>query len=489
MDRLNKISDYLDAAPALWRYALAIALGALATLLRASMNSIWGDNFAYVFAFPATLLVSLLAGFKPGLTATAVCFAGVWFAVRNLNTPAGLVGQSLFAAVDGLMVYITSEYRAGAQQMARQAELQRRAAAYARGLIEASLDPLATISAEGKIADVNEATVQATGVPRAMLIGSDFSAYFTEPDKAQAGYQEAFSTGFVRDYPLTLRHASGKVTDVVYNAIVYRGENGEAAGIFAAARDVTGFKRAEAEMAAQSKQLRAANGELDAFCYAVSHDLRAPLRALMGFSEALEQDYGDRLDGEARVYLDQIVIASRHMGKLIDALLTLSRSTRGELKRETLDISAMTERLKAAQAATEPDRKVAWSVEPDMRANGDAVMIEVVMRNLIDNAWKYTGKSPDPAIRVYAKETEGQRWFCVSDNGAGFDMAHANKLFNPFRRLHRQEEFPGVGIGLATVQRIVQRHGGEISGEGAPGKGARFCFTLPDQVSSIEETA
>ncbi|MBS1213769.1 MAG: domain S-box, partial [Proteobacteria bacterium] len=373
---------------------------------------------------------------------------------------------------------------------AEQAEERVRAVSlYTRSLIEASLDPLVTISAEGRITDVNEATVNATGISREDLIGSDFSDYFTEPEMARAGYREVFAKGFVTDYPLAIRHASGKTMEVLYNASVYHDEKGNVAGVFAAARDVTERKRAEEEVRrlnaeleqrveARTAELHAANAELYSFAYAVSHDLRAPLRAMSGFSQALKEDYGDHLDGDARGYLDQISLASRHMSDLIDGLLTLSRSTRGELNQETLDISAMAERLLAELSAAEPARRVAWTVEPGMQAQCDATMIEVVMRNLIDNAWKYTDKTPDATIRVYTGETEGQRCFCVSDNGAGFDMTHAGKLFQPFQRLHRQEEFPGIGIGLATVQRIVHRHGGAIWAEGAPGQGATFCFTL-----------
>ncbi|MGZ4959650.1 MAG: sensor histidine kinase [Methylomonas sp.] len=379
-------------------------------------------------------------------------------------------------------------------------ERLRTASLYARSLLEASLDPLVTISAEGKVTDVNEATVQATGVSRHELIGSGFSDYFTEPDKAQASYQEVFAKGFVTDYPLAIRHVSGKIIEVLYNASVYHDEKGEVAGVFAAARDITERKRAEEEVRrlnaelelrveARTAELRAANAELDSFAYAVSHDLRAPLRAMNGFSQALLEDYGERLDGDARVYLDQIIIASRRMSDLIDGLLVLSRSTRGELKQEALDISVMAGRLLKEMAATEPARQVAWTVEPGMQVKGDATMIEVVMRNLIDNAWKYTGKTTDATIRVYTGETEDQQSFCVSDNGAGFDMAFADKLFQPFQRLHRQEEFPGVGIGLSTVQRIVHRHGGAIWAEGAPGQGATFCFTLHNLSPPGKETS
>lgn len=227
-------------------------------------------------------------------------------------------------------------------------------------------------------------------------------------------------------------------------------------------------------------QLQGANQELDAFAYSVSHDLRAPLRAMAGFSEALVEDYGDRLEEEARAYLDEIVTGSRHMGQLIDGLLTLSRSTRGKLRRDRVDLSLMADRIRCELEKAEPGRRVEWRIETGLSVLGDARMIEVVMRNLLGNAWKYSTGVSEPIISVHAELKGTELFFCVEDNGAGFDMDHAGKLFQPFQRLHRQDEFPGIGIGLATVQRIVHRHGGTIHGGGERHKGAIFRFSLPD---------
>lgn len=234
----------------------------------------------------------------------------------------------------------------------------------------------------------------------------------------------------------------------------------------------------ERRVAERTAELTAANRELDSFAYAVSHDLRAPLRAMNGFAQALNEEFGERLEGDGKSYLEQIDIACRKMGELIEGILALSRSTRGELRRDAVDISALAGNVLAELQREEPERRVQVLVEPGLHVNGDARMVESVMRNLLGNAWKYTGKTPAPVIRVHSGTLDGAPAICVADNGDGFDMSHAEELFKPFRRLHRQDEFPGIGIGLATVQRIVHRHGGKIAVTASHGHGATFCFTL-----------
>jgi PAS domain S-box-containing protein len=245
----------------------------------------------------------------------------------------------------------------------------------------------------------------------------------------------------------------------------------------------------EARVEQRTAELRAANEELESFSYAVAHDLRAPLRAMGGFASALLEDHGAQLLPDAKAHLNEIIVASSRMGELIDGLLALSRATHGEIRAEAIDLSALAGRLLWEIAQRDPSRRVATVVEKDMSFTGDPRMIDIALRNLLDNAWKYTAKTPEPEIRVYSERRRGKLWFCVADNGAGFNAAYADKLFQPFQRLHRTDEFPGIGIGLATVQRVVRRLGGEIEASGAPGAGATFAFTVCGATGAGEQAA
>lgn len=233
-----------------------------------------------------------------------------------------------------------------------------------------------------------------------------------------------------------------------------------------------------AEQQATLKQLQAANQELESFSYSVSHDLRAPLRAVDGFSQALLEDYPEQLDKQGKVYLERVRVNVQRMGELIDDLLTLSKITRAEMNYEPVDLSTLVRTITVELKKQEPERQVEFVIEDDLHVDGDARLLQVALENLLDNAWKFTSKQPKACIEFGSLNHDNVDTFFVRDNGAGFDMTYANKLFGAFQRLHALSDFSGTGIGLATVKRVIRRHGGKVWAEGALNQGATFYFTL-----------
>ena len=229
----------------------------------------------------------------------------------------------------------------------------------------------------------------------------------------------------------------------------------------------------------RTRALAAANRELEAFSYSVSHDLRAPLRSVDGFSQVLLEDYNDALDDAGRQYLNRIRRATQNMSNLIDDLLNLSKLTRSEIHMKPVNLSLLVEEIASELRSHEPDRQVSIQIMPNMITDADAKLIAVALQNLLSNAWKFTGRRNDAEIRFGATYIDGQNAFYVADNGAGFDMAYAGRLFGAFQRLHTPQEFEGNGVGLAIVQRIVSRHNGRVWANGVQGEGATFYFTLP----------
>lgn len=234
----------------------------------------------------------------------------------------------------------------------------------------------------------------------------------------------------------------------------------------------------EQRVAERTRQLETLNKELEAFCYSVSHDLRAPLRSIDGFSNILVSDYASALDEVGRDRLERIRRAAQRMGMLIDDLLQLSRVTRVELKRENVDLTAIADEIAATLQRQDPERVAHFDIARGLSASGDPNLLRIAIDNLLNNAWKFTNRRSEARIEFGTEWREGHPVYFVRDNGAGFDMRYQGKLFNAFQRLHDVSEFPGTGIGLATVQRIVHRHHGAIWAEGRPDQGATFYFTL-----------
>lgn len=508
----------------------------------------------------------------------------------------------------------------------------RNAMIYARNLIEASLDPLVTISPEGKIMDANKAAEEATGVTREKLIGSDFSDYFTEPDKARAGYQTALSQGKVRDLLLTLRHKSGRLMDVLYNAAVFRDEKGEIKGVFVAARDITALMRAEKELIKHQKHLkemvrehtaeliqtnrqmererdkaqrylelagaiivalnergevslinqkgcelleysqedilgknwfehfvpesvrdelkalfrklmageidsvkyyenpiltrsqkqrmiawqntllkddagkiigtlssgmdiserkmmedelrkaledlRRSNQDLEQFAYVASHDLQEPLRMVSSFTQLLEKKYKDQLDDEGREFIKFAVDGANRMRRLINDLLAYSRvRTRGKEMEPTDSHSALGEALANLSSMVQESGAIITNDDlPVVKA--DKSQLIQLFQNLISNAIKFRSEDV-PHIHISAEKQDNEWLFSVKDNGIGIEPQYYDKIFEIFKRLQRDEKYPGTGIGLAICKRIVERHNGRIWVESEPGKGSVFYFTIP----------
>jgi signal transduction histidine kinase len=244
-------------------------------------------------------------------------------------------------------------------------------------------------------------------------------------------------------------------------------------------RLVTELHEQNVRLTRTTAQLEEANRELESFSYTVSHDLRAPLRSIDGFSQALLEDLGPQLGETSRRHLLRVRAASQRMGLLIDDLLKLARVTRATLRFAPVDLTALAERVIAELRQAQPEHVVDAQVEPGLRAHGDAALLQIVLDNLLGNAWKYTGKTSGARVVVGLEYADGEPTFFVRDNGAGFDMQLIERLFNPFSRLHSDDDFPGVGVGLATVRRIIQRHGGRIWAEGRVGRGATFWLRLP----------
>jgi light-regulated signal transduction histidine kinase (bacteriophytochrome) len=254
-------------------------------------------------------------------------------------------------------------------------------------------------------------------------------------------------------------------------------------------RDITEIKRAEAALAAaygeleqrvaeRTSELLVTNQELESFAYAVAHDLRGPLRGIDGWSQAVLEDCGPQLDERGRKYLKTVRVETQRMAQLIDDLLELSRVTRAPMRRETVDLTAVAQELGACLRAERPERVVDFVVAPAMVATGDAVLLRAALQNLLQNAWKFTAKRTRARVEVGCVSEDGRTVYHVRDDGAGFDMRFAGKLFAPFQRLHSLDEFPGTGIGLATVQRIIHRHGGKVWATAEVDQGATFYFTL-----------
>ena len=351
-----------------------------------------------------------------------------------------------------------------------------------RTLATTANDAIVSADSRGHITYLNSAAERLFGFSSAEAIGEPLTILMPESfrDAHSMGLERFNRTGEARVVGKTVELVGRRKDGVEFPmelslAAWSRGSETEFTGII---RDISNRKRSEQMLRQYAGQLEAANSELDAFAYSVSHDLRAPLRSIQGFSQALREDCADRLDELGREHLQRIRKAAERMAALIDDLLELSRVTRASLRSERVDLSGMVESILAELVEGDPDRRVRTSVTPGAVATGDPRLLKVVLDNLLGNAWKYTRTKPEAHIEFGVSAEGTDPIYYVRDNGVGFDMAYVDKLFQPFQRLHSAAEFEGTGVGLASVQRIVTRHGGRVWAEGAEDRGATVYFTL-----------
>ncbi len=362
-----------------------------------------------------------------------------------------------------------------------------------RGLVETSHDLVWAVDREGTITFINEATRAIYGYEPEELIGRKFDILIQTqalPHEMETFARNLRSGSFDRNHESHVQHRDGTRRILNVNTIALRDEHGDVVGLMGTSTDITERKRAEEEIRrlnadleqrvrARTQALELANQELESFSYSVSHDLRAPLRAVNGYTQILLEDFADDLKPEARQLVDRVGDAARRMEVLIEDMLSLARVVQREMCRRTVDLSAHAMEIAAELHRTDPERTVEIEIAGGLIVDGDERLLHVALENLLGNAWKYTGKHERARIELGVLSTDGEPVYFVRDDGAGFDPAYTDRLFGAFQRMHSPSEFEGSGIGLATVQRIIHRHGGRVWGEGAVERGATFYFTLP----------
>lgn len=417
---------------------------------------------------------------------------------RNQLAEANLQLAKVNANLEHLVAERTAELVQTNQQLGKEiAERQQAETALQeshsilRSVIEGTTDSIFMKDLQGRYVVINSAGATVVGKTVEEIIGKDDTELF--PNRAALKIVEDDRRLLISESDQTYEDTlplMGELRTFFSAKTVCRDEQGKAIGIVGIARDITERKRAEQQIQElnqdleyrvqeRTAQLKSANEELEAFAYSVSHDLRAPLRSIDGFSAALLERYTEQLDVKGKHYLERVRASTQKMGQLIDDLLNLSRVTRTSLQRETVNLSVMAELITADLQQTQPERQVEYTVALEVVVQGDVRLLQVVLENLLSNAWKFTSNKMHPQIEFGTQlQPDATTVYFVRDNGAGFSMAYAHKLFGAFQRLHTEDEFPGTGIGLATVKRIIHLHGGQVWAEGVLGQGATFYFSL-----------
>jgi PAS domain S-box-containing protein len=490
MGETSKRQPFPASGP-VWRAILANAL-AIGVLFGFRLVGFEIPNPGTLLAL-AIVYASFVGGLRLGMVSAGVAFLA---AFAHFTTPApdaatGISGSMLakllvLGTCFPVMALLVGRLRGQLLAVSREQEherVRRAAEVRYRQLVDSIKDyAILMLDTHGVVRSWNEGGQRIKGYRPEEIIGRHFSVFYpleeVQAGKAELELRIAAESGRFEDEGWRVRKDGTRFWANVVLTALRDPVTGELQGYVKVTRDLSDRKRAEEKLRENGVALEAANKELEAFSYSVSHDLRAPLRGIDGFSQALLEDYQDRLDEDGRDYLRRIRAGTQRMGHLIDDLLNLSRLTRGEMKIEPVDLSALAARLVQELRAGEPGRQVKVSIQDGLQATGDPGLLSAVLQNLISNAWKFTSRRAQAEIEV-GKTTEGGKTaFYVKDNGAGFDMAYADKLFGAFQRLHRIDEYSGSGVGLATVRRVIHRHGGEVWVKAGVDQGATFYFTL-----------
>ena len=413
---------------------------------------------------PFTLMIPALLGF--------LRLQGQWSGWYNTETGTALFAIALIAAFSGLVWY--NALLLGRVDLARRAS-ERERNRYAR-FFSLSVDMFCIADFNGYFKELSDMWETVLGHPKEEMLQRPYLDFIHPEDRRKTSMEAAQNAQGVRTLSFENRY---RCKDGSYKWLLWAAKPvTEERLIYIVARDITQRKEAEDTLRHYAAKLEQSNHELDAFSYSVSHDLRSPLRTIDGFSQVMLEDYTDRLDDQGKDCLNRIRQGCQQMGRLIDDLINLSRVIRHEFRVEETDLSAVAGSVMEEFKNADRSREVAFALPAGVSVRGDPGLLRAALENLLGNAWKFTGKKKDAKIEFGVLRKNGEAIYFVKDNGAGFDMAYANKLFGAFQRLHSQEEFAGTGIGLATTQRIVHRHGGRIWAEGAIDQGAAFYFTL-----------
>jgi PAS domain S-box-containing protein len=504
IDELGKALEYLREHEATKEVSVPVITGEQTigkVVVGLSKHNII-DNIVKTILF--VTIFNIVIAFILGATLFTISRRIIFTPLKELTTASrslarGDLTTRVVASAEGEISLLIGSFN----QMAEDLQRTTVSREYVDNIIRSMTEALLILSPDYRVMDVNRAACRLLGYAEEELAGMRADVLFDTSILAGVTNGTLSETGLCVD--TLCQRRDGSSLPILFTASAMHDIDGKLQGIVCNALDISEMKqiyrqlektnealkleieqRKDAQEEArmlnldleeQKDALEFANRELESFCYSVSHDLRAPLRHINGFTNMLREDYYDTMHEYGRDCLDRICAASKHMGLLIDDLLRFSRVSRTELKFVEVNLSAMVEKIAATYREAEPARRVRFDIAPGMVTRGDAALLEMVVQNLIDNAWKYSSTVPDARISVGCTEQEGHAVFFVRDNGVGFNMAYKEKLFRVFERLHG-EEFEGTGIGLATVHRIVERHGGRVWADATVGHGATFYFTL-----------